>query len=272
MKFILEAGLTLSLFLSPIQADVFSGTVLVRDLSYIDVVAHRGASGYAPENTFAAFDKAVQMGADYIELDVHRSKDGELVVIHDSTVDRTTDGSGKVGELTVEELRALDAGSWMGDAFAGETIPTLDEVLDRYYGKIGLLIELKTPDVYPGIEEEVAEMLKERNLDRPQDEEIMIQSFNFESMKKMKQLLPDVPIGVLTSSRTDTSDEALKEFATYADYFNPQYGLISQTLVDRAHAHGLKVGSWTVRNRKTANLLIAAGVDAIITDYPDYVR
>lgn len=113
MKFILEAGLTLSLFLSPIQADVFSGTVLVRDLSYIDVVAHRGASGYAPENTFAAFDKAVQMGADYIELDVHRSKDGELVVIHDSTVDRTTDGSGKVGELTVEELNALDAGSWM---------------------------------------------------------------------------------------------------------------------------------------------------------------
>ena len=125
-------------------------------------VAHRGATGYAPENTIAAFDLAVDMKADYIEIDVQRSKDGELVVIHDTTVNRTTNGSGKVGALTFEQLRSLDTGSFKGEQFAGEQIPTFEEILDRYHGKIGILIELKAPELYPGIEEQVAEALKDK--------------------------------------------------------------------------------------------------------------
>lgn len=268
----LEAGLAFSIFISPFQEEITSEKTIAGDTQEINVVAHRGASGYAPENTIASFDKAVAMGADYIEIDVQRSKDGELVVIHDHAVDRTTNGTGYVRELTIKELKALDAGSWKGPEFAGERIPTFDEVLDRYHGRIGILIELKAPELYPGIEEEIAATLIERNLTHLKSEEVIIQSFHFESMKRMSKLLPNIPIGVLTASFEHASNEALKEFSTYADYFNPQYGLVSQELVERAHSHNLKVAAWTIRSREGADSLITAGVDAIITDFPDYVN
>lgn len=268
-KAFLGMGFALTLLFSPFHQAFAAETT--GELRKVDNVAHRGAAGYAPENTIAAFDKAVEMKADYIEIDVQRSKDGELVIIHDTTVDRTTDGTGKVKELTLEQLRALDAGSFMGEQFKGEKIPTFEEILDRYHGKVGILIELKAPELYPGMEESVAQELKERNLDHPQNEKIIIQSFNFESMKKMNELLPKVPIGVLTSSITDTSEQALKEFSAYADYFNPHYGIVTKDLVDQVHSLGMKISSWTVRSQEAADFLLSMDVDAIITDYPDYV-
>ncbi|MFB6468882.1 glycerophosphodiester phosphodiesterase [Cytobacillus sp. Hz8] len=268
-KAFLGMGFALSLLFSPFHQAFAAETT--GEQRQVDNVAHRGASGYAPENTIAAFDKAVEMKADYIEIDVQRSKDGKLVIIHDTTVDRTTDGTGKVKDLTFEQLRALDAGSFKGEQFKGEKIPTFDEILDRYHGKTGILIELKTPELYPGIEESVAQELKERNLDHPQNEKIIIQSFNFESMEKMNELLPKVPIGVLTSSQADASEQALKEFSAYADYFNPSYGIVSEDLVEQVHSLGLKISSWTVSNQETANFLLSMDVDAIITNYPDYV-
>ncbi|PWW29373.1 glycerophosphoryl diester phosphodiesterase [Cytobacillus oceanisediminis] len=268
-KTILGMGFALTLLLSPFQQAFAAETT--GELRQVDNVAHRGAAGYAPENTIAAFDKAVEMKADYIEIDVQRSKDGELVIIHDTTVDRTTDGTGKVKDLTFEQLRALDAGSFKGEQFKGEKIPTFDEILDRYHGKVGILIELKAPELYPGMEESVAQELKERNLDHPQNEKIIIQSFNLESMKKMNELLPKVPIGVLTSSQTHTSEQALKEFSAYADYFNPHYGIVTEDLVEQVHSLGMKISSWTVRSQEAADFLLSMDVDAIITDYPDYV-
>ncbi|KAB2494260.1 glycerophosphodiester phosphodiesterase [Priestia endophytica] len=268
-KFLAGAGLAFTLLFSPLSQAFAAETT--GDLRKVDNIAHRGASAYAPENTIAAFDKAVEMKADYIEIDVQRSKDGKLVLIHDTTVDRTTDGSGKVGNLTFKELRNLDAGSWKGEQFAGAQIPTFDEILDRYHGKIGILIELKAPELYPGIEEHVAKELKERNLDKPQNEKIIVQSFNHKSMKKMNELLPKVPIGVLTSSSADTTEQALQEFSTYADYFNPSYGIVTEDLVNQVHSLGMKIGSWTVRSQEAADFLLDVGVDAIITDYPDYV-
>lgn len=266
-KWAAGAGIALAMLISPITQPSLAEAAETK----IDNVAHRGASGYAPENTIAAFDKAVEMKADYIEIDVQRSKDGELVVIHDTTVDRTTDGSGPVQSLTYNELRNLDAGSFKGTEFAGEKIPSFDEILDRYHGKTGILIELKAPELYPGIEESVALELKERNLDKPQNEKIIIQSFNFESMKKMNDLLPKVPIGVLTSSRLHTTQQALKEFSTYADYFNPSYTIVTKELVNQVHEEGMKIQSWTVRSQDTADFLLKMQVDGIITDYPDYV-
>jgi glycerophosphoryl diester phosphodiesterase len=268
-KLLAGAGLAFTLLFSPLSQAFAAETT--GDLRKVDNVAHRGASAYAPENTIAAFDKAVEMKADYIEIDVQRSKDGKLVLIHDTTVDRTTDGSGKVGNLTFKELRNLDAGSWKGEQFAGAQIPTFDEILDRYHGKIGILIELKAPELYPGIEENVAKELKERNLDKPQNEKIIVQSFNHKSMKKMNELLPKAPIGVLTSSSADTTEQALQEFSTYADYFNPSYGIVTEDLVNQVHSLGMKIGSWTVRSQEAAAFLLDVGVDAIITDYPDYV-
>ncbi|MBT2637650.1 glycerophosphodiester phosphodiesterase family protein [Bacillus sp. ISL-39] len=269
-KTLIGTGVALTLMLSPFQ-QVFAAETTIGELRQFDTVAHRGAAGYAPENTIAAFDMGLEMKADYIEIDVQRSKDGELVIIHDTTVDRTTDGTGKVGELTLEELRSLDAGSFKGEQFAGEKIPTFEEILDRYHGKIGILIELKAPQLYPGIEEEVTQELKERNLDKPQNDKIIIQSFNFESMKKVDALLPNVPIGVLTYSSLHTTDAALQEFAKYADLFNPSYGLVTRELVDKVHSLGMEIQSWTVRSPEAAQFLIDMKVDGIITDYPDYV-
>ncbi|MGN7400161.1 glycerophosphodiester phosphodiesterase [Cytobacillus praedii] len=269
-KLLIGTGVAFSLLFSPFS-QAFAEEPTVGERKQVDNVAHRGAAGYAPENTIAGFDLAVEMKADYIEIDVQRSKDGEIVVIHDTTVDRTTDGTGKVGDLTFEQLRSLDAGSWKGEQFAGEPIPTFEEILDRYHGKVGILIELKAPELYPGIEKQVAEALKERNLDKPQNEKIIIQSFNFESMKSMDQLLPKVPIGVLTSNLKDTTAEALQEFSTYADWFNPSYGIVTEELVNQVHSLGMQIGSWTVRSQEAADFLFDMKVDAIITDYPDYV-
>lgn len=269
-KLLVGTGMALSLLLSPFSQS-FAEEPTIGERKQVSNVAHRGATAYSPENTIAAFNLAVDMKADYIEIDVQRSKDGELVLIHDTTVDRTTDGTGKVGDLTFEELRSLDAGSWKGEQFAGEPIPTFEEILDLYRGKVGILIELKAPELYPGIEEQVTAALIERNLDKPQNEKIIIQSFNFESMKKMDQLLPRVPIGVLTSNRADTTLEALKEFSTYADWFNPSYGVVTEELVNQVHSLGMQIGSWTVRSQEAADFLFEMGVDAIISDYPDYV-
>lgn len=265
-----RAGLAITLLFSPLSQAVADGK-MVGERIEVENVAHRGASAYAPENTIAAFDLAVEMKADYIEMDVQRSKDGVLVLVHDTTVDRTTNGTGKVGDLTFEQLRRLDAGSWKGSRFAGETIPTFEEILDRYHGKIGILIELKVPELYPDMEEQVAAALKKRNLDQPENGKIIIQSFNLQSMKKMNALLPDVPIGVLTSNEAHTTLEALQEFSTYADWFNPSYRMVSQELVNQVHALGMKIGPWTVPNQDTADFLFDMGVDAIITDDPDYV-
>ncbi|MER2116321.1 MAG: glycerophosphodiester phosphodiesterase family protein [Solibacillus isronensis] len=269
-KLLVGTGMALSLLLSPFSQS-FAEEPTIGERKQVSNVAHRGATAYSPENTIAAFNLAVDMKADYIEIDVQRSKDGELVLIHDTTVDRTTDGTGKVGDLTFEELRSLDAGSWKGEQFAGEPIPTFEEILDLYRGKVGILIELKAPELYPGIEEQVTAALIERNLDKPQNEKIIIQSFNFESIKKMDQLLPKVPIGVLTSNRADTTLEALKEFSTYADWFNPSYGVVTEELVNQVHSLGMQIGSWTVRSQEAADFLFEMGVDAIISDYPDYV-
>jgi glycerophosphoryl diester phosphodiesterase len=269
-KLLIGTGVAFTLLFSPFS-QAFAQDPTVGERKQVDNVAHRGATAYAPENTVAGFDLAVDMKADYIEIDVQRSKDGELVLIHDTTVNRTTDGTGKVGDLTFEQLRSLDAGSWKGKEFAGEQIPTFDEILDRYRGKVGILIELKAPELYPGIEEQVAEALRERNLDKPQNEKVIIQSFNFESMKKMNELLPTVPIGVLTSNTAHTTPEALQEFSTYADWFNPSYGIVTKDLVNQVHALGMQIGSWTVRSQDAADFLFEMGVDAIISDYPDYV-
>lgn len=139
-------------------------------------IAHRGASGHAPENTMAAFEKAFEMKADYIEIDVQMTKDGELIAIHDTTVNRTTNGTGSVGDYTLEEIQQLDAGSWFGQEFVGERIPTFEEIIDTYRGKIGLLIELKSPELYPGVEEKVAEALMERNMHKPNNEKKLLSS------------------------------------------------------------------------------------------------
>ncbi|MFC0186874.1 glycerophosphodiester phosphodiesterase [Fictibacillus aquaticus] len=236
----------------------------------VQTVAHRGASGYAPENTMAAFRKGVEMKADYIEIDVQMSKDGELVVIHDTTLDRTTDGSGNVKDHTLEDLRRLDAGSFYSPEFAGEKIPTFEEVIDEFRGN-GILIELKAPHLYPGIEKKVAAVLKKRDMDKPANNKIIIQSFDFNSLKITNELLPDMPIGALTGNKDDLTAAKLKEFSAYCEYVNPYLGNVTSEVVDSSHSYDMGIMSWTVRKQEEVQPLLNAGVDGIITDYPDYV-
>ncbi|MFC7364248.1 MULTISPECIES: glycerophosphodiester phosphodiesterase [Bhargavaea] len=253
-------------------ANDLGSVVSVQEQQKIINVAHRGASGHAPENTMAAYQKAFEMKADYIEIDVQMSQDGELVIIHDNTVDRTTNGTGTVGEMTFEELRQLDAGSWFSEDYAGEKILTFGEVLDAFRGKIGILIELKSPELYPGVEEKVAEELIKRNLHKPNNEKVVIQSFNHKSMQKSKELLPSLPHGVIAGpSWANVTEEQLAEFATYADYFNPNMNIVTHEMVDDVHEAGMKIYPYTSRSQEQALRLFDLNVDGIVTDYTEHV-
>ncbi|CAM5215192.1 Glycerophosphoryl diester phosphodiesterase OS=Ureibacillus acetophenoni OX=614649 GN=SAMN05877842_105182 PE=4 SV=1 [Ureibacillus acetophenoni] len=216
-------------------------------------IAHRGASAYAPENTMAAFAKGVEMGADYIEIDVQMSKDGIPIIIHDDSLDRTTNGTGNINDYTLEELKSLNAGSWFGKEFSGETIPTFDEVLEEFGGKVSILIELKYPEIYPGIEEKVAKALKEHKLIENNSDKIIIQSFNHASVQKSKQLLPEILHGVLVGKDWgEVSDKQLEEFSEYADYFNPNFNIVTAELVERVHLADMIIYPYTVKHESEA--------------------
>lgn len=236
-------------------------------------IAHRGASGYAPENTIAAYDKAVAMKADYFEIDLQMTSDGHLVSIHDNTLARTTNGTGFIGTSTLSKLKKLDAGSWFSPDFRNEKIPTFDEILSRYKGaRTGILIEVKSPELYPGIHQKVKAALQKYHLTNGANNKIIIQSFNHDYIKQSKKLLPNIKHGVLINAASvKTSDAHLKAFSQYADYYNPSYKLINRSLVERAHNAGLKVEPYTVRKKEQIAPLVEAGVDGIITDFPDYL-
>ncbi|MFD2760875.1 glycerophosphodiester phosphodiesterase [Lentibacillus juripiscarius] len=258
-------------FLSPIEK-----ALAAQDNNYentIKTIAHRGSSGHAPENTIAAYDLGFEQKADYIEIDVQMTKDDKLVSIHDTTVNRTTDGTGSVGDYTLEELRNLDAGSWYDESFAGEKIPTFEEILDRYRGKIGILIELKSPGLYPGVEQKVADALIERNMHKPNNNKIIVQSFNHDSVKRFHSILPSMPVGVLVgygqAENGEITDEHLEGYAAYADYVNPNKSLLDHDTVDRIHQHGLKTWPYTIVDQEWVDRLMGYGVDGIITDYPE---
>lgn len=272
MKRFLSIFFITSILMTSFAVPAFANEKSKQDQQKMINVAHRGASAHAPENTMAAFHKGVEMKSDYIEIDVQMTADEELVIIHDTTVNRTTNGTGAVGDLTLEEIRALDAGSWFSEEFAGEKIPTFEEVLDAFRGKVGILIELKSPELYPGMEEKVANALKERNMDHAKNNKIIIQSFNHGSMELSKELLPEIPHGVLAGlSWAGVTDEQLEAFATYADYFNPNQNIVTPALVDRVHEVGMQIMPYTSRSQEQADRLFNLGVDGIVTDYPEHV-
>ncbi|WKA55367.1 glycerophosphodiester phosphodiesterase [Planococcus shixiaomingii] len=275
MSTILAVSIAMTSFTGPALAaehGEVSKVISKQDQQKMVNVAHRGASGHAPENTMGAFHKGFEMKADYIEIDVQMTKDGELVVIHDTTVDRTTNGTGKVGDLTFEEIRQLDAGSWFSEAYAGEKVPTFEEVLDAFRGKVGILIELKAPELYPGIEEKIADALIEKNMEKTSNGKIIMQSFNHESMEKSKELLPNLPHGILVgASWANVTEEQLAEFAAYADYFNPTMNIVTDELVSDVHEAGMEIYPYTSRSQEQALRLFDLNVDGIITDYTEHV-
>lgn len=231
-------------------------------------IAHRGASGYAPENTFAAFDIAAELNADFIELDVQLTKDGHIVVIHDDRVDRTTDGSGFVKDYTLKQLQSLDAGSWYGAEFKGERIPLLEEVLKRYHSKIGFLIELKGHASQVGLEKAVGQLLSKFSFSIYH----IVQSFSLKSIQIFHDMYPSVPTAIIARPSFGMfSKSQLTAYKSAANYVNIKYTRLNRFMISTAHRHGLKVFAWTVRNKKTAEKLQMMAVDGIVTDFPDFI-
>lgn len=220
----------------------------------MDIVGHRGACGHAPENTMKSFAKAIALGCQRVELDVHMSADGIAVVIHDGTVDRTTNGKGAVQSLTLAELKGLDAGE-------GEKVPTLAEVMRFCRQKVDLQIELKANRSPPLVAE-----LIDRFWGR---ERVVITSFHLPLLDESASLLPDIPLGLL-NSRPDIDMIAIAKERGHR-WICPRSNIASQGLVEKAHAERLLVYVYHVNDREIAKDLIGWRVDAIGTDYPEMV-
>ena len=245
-------------------------------------IGHRGASGYAPEHTIPAYDLALEQGADYIEIDLQMTKDGVLVAMHDDTLDRTADApegvpkrfcSGPVIKRTLEQIKQCDVGSWFSPEYAGEQIPTLEEIFQRYGTSVNYYIETKNPEAAPGMEEELLRLMEKYELIKPaaQDWQVLIQSFSAESLMKIHEMNSSLPLIQLYSS-TETSESiqaSLAEVSTYAVGIGPSMTDVDAALVEAAHALCLDVHPYTVNETDEMKALIALGVDGMFTNFPD---
>ena len=232
------------------------------------IVAHRGLPEDYPENTLVAYKHALMLHIDMLEIDLHYTKDKEIVVIHDDTIDRTSNGKGKISNYTLKELKKFDFGSYKGDQFINECIPTFDEVLelaDNFSKK--LLIEIKKPSQYRGIEEMVVDKLNERRM--PQ-QKVIIQSFDFDCVKKLSSMDLNYELGLLLSKKKYWYRlPDFEEIAKVANFANPNYQLVTKKFMKYAHNANLKVLPYTVNKSKAVKKLIDYDVDGVISDIPE---
>lgn len=247
------------------------------------IIGHRGASGLAPEHTFASWDRALEDGADYLEQDLQLTADGVLIVMHDDSLNRTARGPGCLGpvrERQWSEIRDCDVGSWFNEAFpdrarpeyAGQRIPTLDAVLERYRDRARFYIETKNPEAAPGMEEELLRLLRRHDLlpRRAGDHRVIIQSFSDRSLLHIRQLEPLLPLVQLFRSReiSWTIRRRLDRVSAWAMGIGPNKDDVDAKLVAAAHDRGLVVHPWTVNDPADLDRLMALGVDGVFTDYP----
>lgn len=234
------------------------------DAKSVKVFAHRGGREWAPENTMAAFRQAFDLRVDGIELDVQRCSTGELVVFHDEDLSRTTNGVGLVADVSFEELRRLDAGSWFDKEFKGEQVPTLEEVLNLVDGKCILNIEVKNAPVsYEGIEDDLLALIETY----PHPETLIISSFDHYVLRNLAQKAPQYQLAVL-------ADAVLIDLPAYAAtfgarYFHPCFDSCRPDVVEQCHQAGIGVNPWTVNGRKAWSRALKMQVDGIVTDDPE---
>lgn len=274
-------------------------TQQLNDLKNFQVIAHRGASGHAPESTLAAYELAHKWGVDYLELDAQLSADGEVVIFHDDTLERTSDGKGHIHDYTLAELKALDTGSWFHEAnpeyadadFSGTQILTLNELFDHFGQTTRYYIETKSPDLNPGLEEALVERLEA--YDMINEGRVLVQSFDQQSLLKLQALNPNLPlIQLLWYSPSEQNSEQLVEwqnttpgpseindadFQAIAEYAagigtNAIYQgneVIDAAFIRQAQANGLPVHVYTINEPDEMQRLMALGANGLFTDYPD---
>lgn len=233
-------------------------------------LGHRGASHDAPQNTLAAFRLANDYGADGYELDVQLSKDGVPVVIHDFTVDKTTNGSGRVSSFTLEELKRMDAGSKFSQKFVGERIPTLAEVFDVLLPHTMVNVELKTASTGDnGLEDATIALIRERGLQN----RVILSSFNPFSLLRVRRRAPELKVGILYAPDLPLYlRRAWFRFVLRPDALHPRYHMVDAAYMAWAHKQGCDVNVWTVDDPGDMKRLADLGVNAIITNRPDVLR
>ena len=231
-------------------------------MSNLFVYAHRGASAEAPENTFAAFRRALDAGADGIEMDVHLASDGVPVVIHDDTLERTTDGTGAVAAHRAAQLRALDAGSWFGPRFAGEPLPTLEEALRLLAGRLRINLEVK--EARAGLA--VLDLLRYFPA-----AEVVVSSFDHALLAALRRTAPDLPLAVLQEAG-NWHRALARAAALRACAFHPHVDLVSRPLLAACRRLQLPVFAWTVDDAGQARALARAGVAGVFSNDPAGLR
>jgi glycerophosphoryl diester phosphodiesterase len=239
---------------------------MFKQLSPPTIFAHRGSSIQAPENTISAFELAISQNADAIELDAKLSADGQVVVIHDQTLDRTTNGSGKVMETSLATLKELDAGSWFGMQFTGEPIPTLEEVFEAVGKKIFINIELTNyASVFDELPNKVAQLVQKHGL----KDSVMFSSFNPLALRRAHKQLPEVALGLLALPGLPGvwARSFLGRWVPY-QALHPDFSSTTRHLIEKQHQHGSRVFVWTVNEAEKLQQLFEWGVDGVFTDDP----
>ncbi|WP_447529404.1 glycerophosphodiester phosphodiesterase [Vreelandella sp. TE19] len=271
----------------------------LKDLQSFQVIAHRGASGHAPESSMAALELAHEWGADYLELDIQMTSDGELVAFHDDTLERTSNGEGHINDHTLTELKDLDTGAWFNEenperaehAFEGAHILTLEEVFNRFSEDARFYLETKSPELNPGVEEGLVRRLEA--YDMINTGRVLIQSFDQESLLKIHELNADIPLIQLvwyspeeddserltewtdvTPGPGEITDEDFQAVAEYAvglgtNYLHEGVEVIDEGFVRQAQDNDLAVHVYTVNDVEEMQRLLDWGVDGLFTDYAD---
>ncbi len=230
----------------------------------VQVIGHRGAMGYAAENTLPSFELGLRQGAEILELDVHLSRDGEVVVIHDATLERTTDGQGYVRDHTLAELKRLDASARHGDTYASARIPTLAEILQWARGRVALAVEIKASQVrYPGIEAKVVDLLAHHGM----IEHVVVISFDHTCLREVKRLEPSVATGPLYLARP--VDPAGLMRAAHADVMRPHWAYVTEEEMRVAHQNDWAIAPWGATESRMWEYLWELGVDAMSANHPD---
>ncbi len=230
------------------------------------MIAHRGASAHAPENTMSAFRRAVELGARFIETDLHLSRDARFVAIHDPTLERTTNGSGRVHEFSLAELRQLDAGAWFDREFARERIPVLEEILDfARKADIVLYLEIKYDSAWRMHHSLLSSLRKEHDLART-----VILSFDAATLEGLRRLDAMLMTGLLLEEQPPDPIQIALDCG--ARQLCPRADLLTSELIGKIHRVDLQVATWTVNQAEQMRAAIAVGVDGIMTDFPDRLQ
>jgi glycerophosphoryl diester phosphodiesterase len=224
-------------------------------------IAHRGASSYAPENTLAAFDLALAMGIMHIELDVHCTRDEQVVVIHDETVDRTTNGTGPVTNYTLAELRCLDAGAWFGAEFAGQRVSTYAEILARYGGRVHLHTEIKGHTAH--LAQHTVDLIRQYNMTA----QVTMTSFQQPPLQDIRTYAPELPTGWLVREVNETIITQAQQLGV--TQLCPHAATVTPALVRHLHAQGFVVRAWGVTDEVLMRQVVDAGADGMTVNFPD---